>query len=483
MAFLLTYWALSVFLSLNLIAGYKLYEKAGLKKSDAFVPVLNFLKALEMTGKPKWHAALLLIPVINFFVFISLVVDIARCFGKRDTKDHAFAMLLPPVFLYMLGNDESVEFQAKVQDLDKIKKSSTREWTDAILFAIYAATLVRWATFEAYTIPTPSMEGSLMVGDYLFVSKLHYGARTPKTPLQLPFTHQRIETLDMKTYLDWIQLPQYRLPGFSEVQRFDAVVFNVPKEGDGPEKHPVDLKTNYIKSCVGLPGDVLQVEDQVLSINGEVAPLPENAQHRYSVTLKNNMSLEKVQKEFELSNDNIQGIESIGVYLIDLTQEQVQKIEKHSNVVKVELFKSPKNFTHPGTYPNSVFKKSLYAWNADFYGPLTIPAEGMTIELNQDNIIRYFEIISKYEGNEKVEIKGNSLLIDGEAAKEYTFKQNYYFMMGDNRNNSLDSRFWGFVPEDHVVGKAVFIWLSIENNSQKGFFSRIRWSRLFNFVG
>ncbi len=477
MSFLLTYWGLSLFMLCNLFAAAKLFEKAGKSGSQAFIPGLNFKTALEITGKPVWQLGLLLIPVINFFVFIQMFVDLAKCFGKTGTKDHIFAMFLPPIFLYRLGNDASAQYIGKVREIPKVKKSVAREWSDAILFAVYAASIVRWATFEAFTIPTPSMEGSLLVGDYLFVSKLHYGARTPGTPLQIPLTHQKVEFLGInKTYSDLIQLPQFRLPGFSDVQRYDAVVFNWPADPD----HPVDLKTNYIKSCVGLPGETLQIVDQVVQINGEEVAFPANAQFMQTVKTKMELS-----NNYMLKKHNIPSHSHASGPLFFLSDSQAERLKKDPNITSVERYRQKSNDPDLRTYPLGDspldaklignLKKDFY-WNTDFYGPLTIPKKGMTVKITPKNVISYYPVIQQYEGNESVEIGSNGLMVNGTAIKEYTFKQDYYFMMGDNRHNSLDSRFWGFVPADHIVGKAVFIWFS---KGEEG----IRWDRLFNVVG
>lgn len=347
------------------------------------------------------------------------------------------------------------------------QKSKTREWIDAIVFAVVAATLIRWLFLEAFTIPTPSMENSLLVGDFLFVSKMHYGARTPKTPLQVPLTHQKIWGTDIPSYSDLIQLPQFRLPGFSDVERGDVVVFNFPTE----HQYPTDLKTNYIKRCVGLPGDVIQVIDRQVYVNDEVYPDPPGVQYRYFVETDQTI------------NDRI--FENLGVWehndtpqgsIILATPEVAEQFAEMPFVKSVKSAGVTEDQVAPRIYPDA----SVFPWNADFFGPLQVPAEGMKIELTEENIVKYEYVIKHYEGNEQVERRDGKLYVDGQAADTYTFRQDYYFMMGDNRHNSEDSRFWGFVPADHIVGKAFFIWLSIDPN--ESFFNKIRWSRLFNLI-
>ncbi len=347
------------------------------------------------------------------------------------------------------------------------RKSKTREWVDAIVFAVIAATLIRWLFLEAFTIPTPSMEKSLLVGDFLFVSKMHYGARTPKTPLQVPLTHQKIWGTDIPSYVDWIQLPQYRLPGFSEVERNDVVVFNWPTEFE----HPVDLKTNYIKRCIGLPGDVMRVEDRQVYVNDQVVPDPPGVQYRYFVSTGEVIN-DRIFDKYEVWERNLVQ----GGYIMNATPEIADEFAKLPFVNSVKPAGYSKDQSNPRIYPDA----SIFPWNADWFGPLQIPAEGQRIELTEENIVKYEPVIKHYEGHESVERRDGKLYIDGQAADTYTFKQNYYFMMGDNRHNSEDSRFWGFVPEDHIVGKAFFIWLSVDPN--ESFINKIRWNRLFHLI-
>ena len=360
-------------------------------------------------------------------------------------------------------------------------KSPFREWIDSIVFAVVAATLIRWLFMEAFTIPTPSMEKSLLVGDFLFVSKLHYGTRTPKTPLQVPLTHQKIWGTEMPSYLDWIQLPQFRLPGFSSVKKGDVVVFNYP-----PEDYPTDLKTNYIKRCIGVAGDVLEVRERKVFVNGQAFPDPVKSETEYFLKTGSVISA-KVFKRYDITdfeqstetfNDTITANDASG-YRIHTTPETAALLKQQDFVQGIEALGSPKGSVNPfqPVYPQS----SLFPWNVDNYGPITIPKEGATIQLDEKNIALYGPVIQKYEGNEKVELAENSIKIDGKAITSYTFKQDYYFMMGDNRHNSADSRYWGFVPADHIVGKAVFIWMSIDPNPES-VLNKIRWNRLFRII-
>jgi len=363
---------------------------------------------------------------------------------------------------------------------EKKNKSVLREWWDAILFAVVAATLIRWLIMEAYTIPTPSMENSLLVGDFLFVSKFHYGTRTPRTLLQIPLTHQKIWFTEIPSYLPWIELPSYRLPGITHVKREDVVVFNVPPKFLNENKdYPVDLKTNYIKRCVGIPGDVLQVKERQLIVNGKPLKNPEDMQFSYLVTSKDEISERNLSK-LGIDPDDYDFLDrpvpNRVIYQMFLTKAKVEELKKISYIISVG--DDPR--THEG--PDSrIFPSSKYApWNGDNFGPLTIPKEGMKIMINDSTLAFYGETIRLYDLNKDAEIKDNKLFIDGREVKQYTFKQNYYFMMGDNRHNSLDSRYWGFVPEDHIVGKAFFIWLSIDKHAD--FLHKIRWNRFFKLI-
>ncbi|GAA3998892.1 signal peptidase I [Hymenobacter fastidiosus] len=369
-------------------------------------------------------------------------------------------------------------------------KGFLREWGDAILFAVVAATLIRWATFEAYTIPTPSMEDSLLVGDYLFVSKLHYGPRTPQTPLQLPLTHQTVWGTSIPSYSDALQLPSYRLPGFSEVKRNDVVVFNVPFEN----QHPADLRTNYIKRCVAVAGDVLELKEQQVYINGKPFTHPVESQNRYFLQAAEPIR-DKVFQEQGVTEYNPTGVpqprpEAMGAYVVDMTPKTAEFFRQQPYIKGVVLDKSaagvgeadvfPNNPDYPNSLPNMTGYGPYSRWNKDNYGPLQIPKQGQTVQLTPRNSPIYQKIILRYEHNEGITVKDGVILQNGKPLTSYTFKQDYFFMMGDNRHDSLDSRYWGFVPKDHIVGKAVMIWLSVDPYAD--FFRKIRWSRLFDLI-
>lgn len=367
------------------------------------------------------------------------------------------------------------------------KKSPIREWFDSVLFAVVAATLIRWLLLEAYTIPTGSMERSLLVNDFLFVSKVHYGTRTPKTILQLPLTHQKIWFTEIPSYLDWIQLPQFRLPGFTDVKNGDVVVFNYPGCPERPDqyggfdKYPVDLRTNYIKRCIGIPGDKVSIKDAVVYINGSKMEEPEGMQKHY--TLESNTTINpKLFSKYGVTEYGSTSQNGNYYYRVNATNGAVSDLKSLdfiSNVVPILYDVEEQNadgYFSP-TFPHDT---TLFKWNRDQFGELLIPKKGMTIDLTPENIALYKGVITTFDHNDNAEFKDGKIYIDGKVVDKYTFNLDYYFMMGDNRYESDDSRFWGFVPEDHIVGKAVFIWMSLDTDGN--LFNKVRWKRLFSLI-
>ncbi|REJ80471.1 MAG: signal peptidase I [Bacteroidetes bacterium] len=349
------------------------------------------------------------------------------------------------------------------------RKSWIREWVDAIIFAVIAATIIRTFFIEAYTIPTPSMEKSLLVGDFLFVSKVSYGARVPNTPLSFPFAHHTMPVFGGKSYLEWIKIGYYRLPGFGKVQRGDCVVFNWPAETEG---RPVDKKENYIKRCIAIAGDTIKLVDGKVFLNGKAAETPKNSQTSYHVVTDGSGFSEQAITRLGLREGEMMSpIE----YNFHLTEKSANDLKSFGNVRKVEANVVPQNVYQDFIFPSD----PRLGWNVDNMGPIWVPSKGSKIVLTPENISMYRKAIVEYEGNTFEERNGR-YIINGKESSEYTFSMDYYFMMGDNRHNSADSRFWGFVPEDHVVGKAVFIWMSWDSHGT--FLNKIRWGRLFNLV-
>ncbi len=385
----------------------------------------------------------------------------------------------------------NLKFWKKKNKEDRKPKSKVREWGDAILFAVIAATLIRFFIMEAFTIPTPSMEKSLLVGDFLFVSKFHYGARTPATPLQVPLTHQKIWFTNIPSYSDAIQLPQYRLPGFTSIKRSDVVVFNVPGIAENnitesgylkPENqwidYPVDLKTNYIKRCVALPGDTLEINDRQVVVNGTPLDRPEDMQFDYRVASDQQLNPRAFDNLGVSPPSGMRMDGNKAIYEWNLTDTEKEALEAQTFIRSIDpYYQFSENESQPGIFPHS---PDLYSWNQDWFGPLWIPAEGATIPVNKQTLALYGKTIVEFDLNDDARIENGKLLINGQEVAEYTFNQDYYFMMGDNRHNSLDSRFWGFVPANHIVGKGFFIWLSLD--PAESFFSKIRWSRFFKLI-
>jgi len=382
-------------------------------------------------------------------------------------------------------------------------KSKSREWVDSLAFAIVAATLIRWATFEAYTIPSPSMENSLLVGDYLFVSKLHYGPITPQTPLQVPLTHQTVPILNIKSYSDAIQLPTYRFPGFSAIKRNDVVVFHVPHE----TQYPADLRTNYIKRCIAVAGDTLEIRKGQVFLNGQpgaVAGQPETTYFmqvdspddavqqdlhdhgivEYNSPIDGAPSLDGRPSVVPMAPDSANGKPRTG-YIFSCTAEVYEYLKKQPYCKKIEVYSQPTQL-FPDLVDFRVNPEYLSpkprGWQLDNYGPLPVPKKGQTIALTPENSAIYYKIVAQYEHNQNVtwDNKTGMILQGGKPLTSYLIKQNYYFMMGDNRHNSEDSRFWGFVPEDHIVGKATLIWLSVDPYAN--FWHKVRWGRLFHTI-
>ena len=384
------------------------------------------------------------------------------------------------------------------------KQTKVVEWVDAIIFAVIAASFIRMFFIEAYTIPTSSMEKSMLVGDYLFVSKTAYGPKTPNTPLSFPFVHNKMPVVkNKKSYVEWIKQPYKRLAGFTTIKNNDVVVFHFP-EGDtvitnyptqsyhaivrsvGRDvvwsdkrrfgeiiSHPVDKRENYIKRCVAIHGDEIKLERGQLFVNGKPQQKFEGMQQDYIVRTNGTSINPRALDRLKIANDDRQGNSS--QYLFPLTESNVEKLGKFANVTGIDKIIQEPGEWEPGIFPSD----KRFPWNVDNIGPITIPEKGATVQLTVDNLPLYKRIIDVYENND-LKVDGTQISINGKVATSYTFKMNYYWMMGDNRHNSADSRYWGFVPEDHVVGKAKFIWLSMDKD--KSFPAKIRFNRIFTAI-
>lgn len=592
------------------IAGlWKFFEKAGEKGWKAVVPIYNFYVWIKILKKPWWWLIIFLIPGVGFMMTMVMAGITTLHMQKRRQVDLVSALVALPVelgvffmllsniksggliFLFLIvvgflsyatfkvlaaiisnkkieqGGDETVRMivcgifffislpyygfssLTFIAPEGKPKRTLGKEWTEAIAFAFIAASIIRTFFIEAYTIPTSSMEKSLLIGDFLFVSKAEYGARVPMTPITFPFTHNTFPNTKVKSYLDWLKYPYFRLPGFAHVKRHDVVVFNfpegdtVPTNIDNPSYYqlcrdvgkdyilsnqplgdlgvpgpllvrPVDKEENYIKRCIGTPGDTLLIKKTQVYINGKPDELPSEAQFKYRIVFTGKIELygfRKVNNGFQadvaLADNQVNVInknlldaidfiepmefagtngEPVGMrpdmttvntntILLTLTKENAAKLRTIPNIAMVTPFVQDSGISGSGIFPNA----GHYKWNVDNFGPLYIPKEGATIKLDTTNLHIYSRVITAYEHND-LRVEGSKIFINGVQTDSYTFKMNYYFMMGDNRHNSEDSRYWGFVPQDHVVGKASFIWMSLKDNVP--FLKKFRVKRLFTFV-
>lgn len=494
---------------------YGVFQKAGEKGWKALVPVYNIVIWLKILHKPWWWVFLVIIPAVGFYMLAVLIVLTSNCFGKRKFGEHVLAVCGYFIWMPWLGFSKELEWKGVPKPEEK--RHWLKEWGEAAVFAVVAATLIRTFFFEAFVIPSSSMEGTLLVGDYLFVSKMSYGAKVPSIPLTIPFTHNTLPfTETTPSYVDWIKLPQIRFPGWSDVERNDIVVFNFPEgdtvyvgnrngsyygwmrlrdmneaktidqirreliDGDSIVVHPIDKEDNYVKRCVAAAGDKFEVRDRMVYINGKQEKLPERAQFAWKFNAPFDVpgAYESYMDEFHsIGINEEQPNYTIGdtsyAFLIPVPEQSVDAFKQVVAQTEVSNFPKGKVLVDDDVFPHDT---THFKWNRDNFGPLLIPKEGMTINLSVDSLVLYERVIRVYEGN-KLEVKNGTIFINDQPTTKYTFKQNYYFMMGDNRHNSLDSRYWGFVPEDHIVGKPVFVWMS------KGEYSGFRPDRMMAFVG
>jgi len=356
---------------------------------------------------------------------------------------------------------------------EKKKKSHIREWTEAVVVAFLGVLILKAIVFEPFAIPSDSMSGTLMAGDYVVVNKLRFGARLPITPLTIPFTHQTI--FGVQSYSDILQWPYMRIPGYAEIERNDVIVFNFPAEDefpmDGrPNEYPTDHKTHFIKRCIAIPGDSITIKDKVVYINGKELPSPAKAVFNFVIKADTSKKDSLDFKQYGMVRESQQG--KYAYYTITLRQSAADSLKLNPNIISVEPELSPS-----GSYDETVFPhEEKLSWNLDNFGPLIVPKEGMTVTLHADSLSLWERIIVNYEHNE-LSVHGDSVYINGKYAPTYTFQMNYYFVMGDNRHFSMDSRYWGFVPEDHIVGVATTIIFSYDRTA-----GAFRWDRLFEGI-
>jgi signal peptidase I len=524
-----------VFLAIQIIhflGTWKLYEKAGRKSWEAAIPIYNAIVLMKIINRPTWYTFLLFLPVINLLIFPVIWVETLRSFGKNSTLDTFLGIGSLGLYIYYVNYTQDVTY---VKERSLTATTKVGDTVSSLVFAVVVATFVHTYFIQPFTIPTPSLEKSLLVGDFLFVSKFHYGARTPMTPIAAPMVHDTLPLLKIKSYTMWPQLPYFRFPALQKIKNNDIVVFNWPadtlfnmyKNTDIRYDKPIDKKTNYVKRCVAIAGDSLQIKNGNIYINGKLSELPERAKPQFFYTLTTKNPVEQsfltnyeitetamlftmeskifdnavVQKFLANNKVSLTEISRNGTFVTvslsnNFTQELFDKLnlKSASNSINVNLtsqkynqLKQDPNVISLTQYynapSNEVFPKNQNLnWSIDNYGPIYIPKAGVTVALTPKSLPFYKKIISEYEGPNKINVVGGAVYINDKKVSNYTFKQDYFWMMGDNRHNSLDARYFGYTPADHIVGKPIFIWMSIDgiNDGFKNW--KIRWDRLFTTV-
>lgn len=484
----------------------KLFVKAGVPAWKAYVPFYNTWVMQDLAKRPKHWVFWQFIPVVGWFISPGIFIEFAKVFGQFSFGSHTAASIAAPVYFPYLAYKKDPKFVG-AEAVKKHKKAGWREWVDAAVFAVVAATLIRTFVFEAYTIPTGSMEKTLLVKDFLFVSKLSYGPRIPNTPLSVPFVHNYMPIGSAKSYSTAIKIPYTRWFA-SPVKRGDAVVFNFPAgdtviHADGYESaipyydikrraeqgspgdrqilndpvnypivvHPVDKSDNYIKRCVGIAGDMLEVKKDIVYINGQQESIPPHSELFYIVTSTAGLDFEVMKDEYDMNAEKgeiaLTGVK-MNEYRMLLTNQNKEKLMK-SGLVSTIMLDEEYNGGGGEVFPYD----TLHKWSREDFGPVWIPKKGASLKLTSENYSIYERAIRVYERND-FSMQNGKFILNGKEVTDYVFKMDYYWMMGDNRQGSQDSRYWGFVPEDRVVGKAWMIWFSYDGGP--------RWKRFFRMI-
>ena len=526
-------WLL-IFLLFNLIifgGSYKLFRLAGIEGWKSLIPIYNIVKHLDIINRPRWWAILVFIPVINLLMIPVIWVEFIKTFNHNSKLDRVLVIITLGFYIYYISY-----LSSKTKYIGKIDFSNFEKSIGSFVFAIVIATIVHNYFLQPFVIPTGSLEKTLRVGDFLIVSKFHYGARIPSTVLSFPMVHDTIPIFKTRSYLKKPQLPYLRIPGFQEIKNNDIVVFNWPADTvrkffvkeKGVIK-PRDKKSNYVKRAIGIPGDSLEIKNGIVYLNGIENNLPDRAKPLFTYLIKSdqgvssskliNLQIDGFIRKFIIGNLSTDTYEEISKFILNISNSSeneyliytddtgipidlVRKLglnireiinkEKELSLTYNDAIKIKNSNQFDTIYRlvketatlNSNFfpNNKRFSWNNDQLGPIYIPKSGDLINLNVTTLPLYKKIITDYENNDLKVIEGD-ILINGKKENTYTFNQDYYWMMGDNRYNSEDSRVWGFVPFDHVLGKPVFIWMSID-----GLFNGIenwkfRWDRIFTTIG
>ena len=526
-------WLL-LFLSSNLIifgGSYKLFNLAGVESWKALIPFYNIIKHLDIINRPRWWIILVFIPVINLLMIPVIWVEYIKTFNHNSKLDRILVIVTLGFYIYYINYVSN-----KKKYISQISFSNFERSFGSIIYAIVIATIVHNYIIQPFVIPTGSLEKTLRVGDFLLVSKFHYGARIPSTVVSFPMVHDTIPIIKSRSYLKKPQLPYLRIPGFQEIKNNDIVVFNWPADTvrrffvkeKGVIK-PTDKKSNYVKRAIGIPGDSLEIRDGIVYLNGKENNLPDRAKPLFTYIVKSNegvsssklinLEVDGFIRKFIIKNLSTDIYSEISKYILNISNngeneyliyttdngipiKLVRKLsldireiidkEKELSLTHIDAIKIKNSNQFDTIYraieetntSNSIFfpNNKRFSWNNDHFGPLYIPKAGDKIDLNIKTLPLYKKIITDYEFND-LKVVDEDILINGIKENEYVFKQDYYWMMGDNRYNSEDSRVWGFVPFDHVLGRPVFIWMSIE-----GLFNGVenwnfRWDRVFTTIG
>ena len=513
------------------IGSWRLYKLCGYKSYLSFIPIYNAIILMKIINRPWWWVILLFIPIINLLIIPVIWVETIRSFGKNKFIDTFLVLISLGFYIYSINYSNNLDY---VVNRDINPKTGIGEWISSIIFAVILATIVHTYFIQPYIIPTGSLEKSLLVGDFLFVSKFHYGARVPQTAVSFPMVHDTIIGTGIRSYLKKPQIPYLRIPGFQKIKRNEIVTFSWPADTvrqffvkEKGVKKPIDKKSNYVKRCVAIPSDTLEIKNGIIFINGKKSIMPYRAKpiFNYSVYNQNGISTSKlsssgikIQRKFRIKDITQQKLNQMRPYILRLMDNNPNNFtiitdfkgipydirssgrivmteitEKEMDVFlteqEAEILKKSRlvdsitrNFNKIKSYNTQFFPNDIrFNWNEDNFGPIIIPKKGEKIKLNSINLPIYKKLIRDYEKN-SLDLKNGSIFINNIKTEHYIFKQNYYWMMGDNRYKSEDSRSWGFVPEDHIVGKPVFIWMSIEgiNDGFKNW--KIRWNRVFTTV-